>query len=696
MERDDSRLTRREFLGLTGGLVVYLAIPGQLALAAGETEAGRAPEFNAYVRIAPDNRVTVFTGKVEMGQGNQTALGQMVAEELTVPMSSIDMVMGDTDRVPYDGGTWGSMSIRFMGVELRAAAAEAREILTQMAAEKWGVTANEVVVSDGRISLARDASTSVTLGELTQGKQIMRELEREPSLRPVSDYRVVGKSVPRLDGRAIVAGEEQFVGDVRLPGMLYGAVLHPPSFGARLTSTDAGPAERMVGVIAVVREGEFVGVVSERREIAEEARDLIRATWEEVAHPSMATLYEDLRKTATLDDTVSEEGAPAEALESARRDFSATYRTAFVAHAPVEPHVAVADVKQDRETVYSNTQTPFLQRDAVAQALGLDPQQVRMLVPRLGGGFGGKTNADVAIASARLSRAVNRPVMLSQSRTEEMTWNYFKPAALIDIRCAVNGQGQIDAWDCDVYNCGGRGAAPPYQLANHRVRSFGSDSPLRQGAWRGLAGSANTFAIEVHMDDVASQLGEDPVEFRLRHLGNDPRLANTVRAVAEKYGWQPKRAPTGRGVGFACAIDVGSRVAEIVEVEIDRDTGVVRVLRVVVAHESGLVINPDGIESQIEGAIIMGLGPALWEAVRYERGRILTDGYSEYPIPTMRDAPEINIVLVPNVTHPPQGAGEPAIFPIAAAVANAIFDATGKRLRELPLSPDRVLAALRA
>jgi isoquinoline 1-oxidoreductase len=693
METSESGLTRREFLGLTGGLIVFFAIPSELARAAGESGSGDAPSFNAFLRIAPDSMVTVFTGKVEMGQGNKTALAQMVAEELTVPFSSVEMVMGDTDLVPWDGGTWGSTSVRFMGVELRAAAAEARDVLVEMAAEQWGAAPSALTVSEGRISLASDTRTSVALGELTEGKEIRRALKGEPKLRPVVEYRVVGTSVSRVDGRAIVTGEEQFVADVRIPGMLHGAVLHPPSFGARLKSVDTSRAERASGVIKVVRDEGFVAVVAERPELAREARQLIRADWEEKPHPAMESLWDDLRSTAELADTVTEEGTVGSVLEAAERQFSATYRTAFVAHAPVEPHVALASWQDGKVTVYSNTQTPFLQKDDVAEALGLESGQVRIVVPRVGGGFGGKTNPELAIAAARLARAVGRPVMVDQTREEELTWNYFKPAALIDIRCGVNGDREISAWDCDVHNCGDRGAEPPYGFANRRVRSFGCDSPLRQGAWRGLAGSAITFAIEVHMDEVASEMGEDPVEFRLKHLDNDPRLARTVRAVAEAYGWTPRRAPTGKGVGFACGIDVGSRVAEIVELDVDAKTGLVRISRVVVAQESGLVINPDGITNQIEGGIIMGLGPALREMVHYEKGRILTDRYSKYPIPTIRDAPKIETVLVPNPTLSPQGAGEPSIFPISAAVANAIFDATGKRLREMPFLPDRVLAA---
>ena len=693
MDTSGSGITRREFLGLAGGLMILIGLPRGLASAA--EDAAEAEAINAWLLITPDNRVTVFSGKVEIGQGLRTSFAQMVSDELTIPFSSVEMIMGDTTRVPYDEGTFGSESTRTVGRQIRAAAATAREILANMAAEEWGVKPENLVIRDGRISLANDPSKSISLGELTQGKRITRTLKGEAGLMPASEYKVVGKPVPRVDGPAIVTGGEQFVGDIRLPGMLYGAVLYPPSFGARLTGVDTREAEKLPGVVAVVKEGEFIGVVAEREDIARSARGAIRATWQEAKPAVQASLYDNFRRTASPEDTVVDDKEVASSLSSARHSFNATYRTAYVAHSPMEPHIALADFKEGGVTVWSSTQTPFPHRDDLIKALNLEASKVRVLMPRVGGGFGGRENSDVAVAAARLSRAVKRPVMVGQTRAEELTWNYFKPAALIDVRCGVSDAGLITAWDCDIYNCGDRGAEPPYGFPKH-IRTLGCDSPLAQGAWRGLAGSANTFAIESHMDEMASTLGVDPLAFRLRHLDNDPRLAKTVQAVAEKYGWKPRKAPTGQGVGFACGNDAGSCCAEIAEIDLDKATGVVHVRRVVVSHESGLVINPDGIINQIEGGITMGLGMTLREAVRYENGKILTDSFGSYRLPTTKDAPVIETVLVGNPTHPPEGAGEPPIFPIAAAVSNAIFDATGKRLRELPLSPEQVLAALRA
>jgi isoquinoline 1-oxidoreductase len=695
MQTSGAGMTRREFLGLAGGLLITFALPYEWAAA--QRARGAAPvDLNAWLHIAPDSRVTVFTGKVEAGQGVRTSLAQMVAEELTVPLSSVQMVMGETDRVPYDGGTYGSLTTRTMGIQLRAAAAKAREILTQMAAEKWSVTPADVSVHGGRVSLTANPRVSLALGELTQGKQITRALAGEPTLRPVDEYQVVGKSIPRLDGGALVTGQAKFAADLRLPNTAYGAVLHPPSFGARLTRLQTGGVEKLPGVVGVVHDGDFVGVVAERQDVAEKAIALLQADWEQTAHPSMATLYDDLRKSASLDDTVVEDGKVDPALADAHRTFSATYRTSFVAHAPIEPHVSLASFQDGEVTVYPATQCPFRHREAVAEALKVEPEHVHIVMPAVGAGYGGKHQGDLSVQAALLSRAVKRPVLVAQSRAEELTWNYFKPAALIEVRAGMDAPGQVVAWDCEIRNPGARGAVPPYDFANRRVRSYRCDPPLRQGSWRGLAGSANTFAIEVHMDDMARQSGQDPIEFRLRHLAGNPRLAATIKAAADRYGWHHQTGPSGAGVGFACGVDAGSCVAQIAEIELDRATGQVRVKRVIVAQESGLIINPDGIQNQIEGATTMGIGQALWEAVRYEQGKILTDSFATYPIPTFRQAPAIEVMLVPNPTHPPQGAGEPAIFPIAAAIANAIFEATGKRLRQLPMSPESVLAALRS
>ncbi|UCC68931.1 MAG: molybdopterin-dependent oxidoreductase [Armatimonadota bacterium] len=687
-------MTRREFLRLTTGVIVVFAL-GVEAEGQGQGAASAvSDDLDAWLHIAPDSRVTVFTPTPEVGQGVRTSLAQMVAEELSVPVSSLDMIMGDTDRVPADLAP--GSTIATIGLRLRAAAAQARAILVELATEVWRVDPHAVRIRDGQAFLADDPTTATPIGELTRGRRLVRALKEPPSPKPAESYRLVGNSIPSVDGPSVVTGSARFVADVRLPRMVYAKLLHPPCLGAQLINANARAAAEQPGVIAVVEQRDFIAVVAIRPDLAEKALRHVRATWEESEHPDFASLYEDLRTTAKLAQSVTEEGDVETALAHAQYGFSACYRTAFVAHAPIEPHGAAAAQDGDRVTIYVGTQRPFAHRDAVARALRLSPDRVRVITTSVGGAFGGKDEADLSIAAARLARATGRPVMVTHTREEELAWNYFRPAALIDVQCGVSEAGNITAWVSDAFNCGSRGAASPYAFPNQRVNSYDCDSPLRQGHWRGNGGSANTLAREVHLDHVASELGQDPVEFRLRHLAPDSRLASVVRAAAESYRWQRRPAPTGLGIGFACATDSGTSVAQIAEVEVARFTGEVRVRRVLTAYETGLIINPDGLRNQIEGAVIMGLGFALREAVRYEQGRILTDTFASYPIPTIRDAPALDTVLIPNPEQPPRAGGTPAIFPIAAAIANAIFDATGERIRELPLSPGRVRAALRS
>ena len=689
-------MTRRDFLRLAGGVVVLFSVGADLrGLAAEGRPPNPADDLNAWLRIGADSRVTVFTPTPEVGQGVRTSLAQIVAEELSIPLSSVDMVMGDTDRVPAGLAPGPGATIPTIGLRLRAAAAKAREILAEIAAEKWQVARAAVEIRDGRAVLVEDPETAAPIGELTQGKRIVRKLQGTSSPKSAGDRRLVGQPKPRADGASIVRGKTQFVADVRLPNMAYARLLRPPCLGAELVDADTRGAAGQPGVLAVVQQGDLIAVVATRADLAEKALRHIRATWREPKHTALASLYDSLRRSAKLAERVREQGDVEGALAAAQYGFSASYHAPFVAHAPIEPHGAVAAQEGDRITIYASTQRPFAHRDAVARALGLPPGRVRVIAPQVGGAFGGKHEADVSIAAAHLARAVARPVMLTLTREEEFTWNYFRPAAVIDVQCGVEN-GQITAWACDIFNCGPRGALPPYSFANQRISSYTCSSPLRQGPWRGDGGPINTFAREVHLDHVASELGHDPVEFRLRHLRADPRMTRVVKAAAEAFRWQPQRSPTGLGRGFACAFDSGTCVAQIAEVEVAPVTGAVRVRRVLTAHDSGLVINPDGIRNQIEGAVTMGLGFALREAVRYEQGRVLTNTFTSYPIPTLRDTPALDTILIPNPEHPPQAGGTPAIFPIAAAVANAVFDAIGRRIRELPLSPERIRGALQA
>ena len=684
-----SGLTRREFLRAAGGVVILFSI-GRSLEAGGSAPASTAADVDAWLRVGEDGRITVFAPTPEVGQNLRTELAQLAAEELSTPLSSVAVVLGDTDRVPADPGVCASSAISTIGMTVRQAAAEAREILAAMAAERWGVPRSQVVLKDGRVVLASDPDTAVGLGDLARGQRLVRRLKRPAPLKQREEYALVGTSAPAIDGPAYVRGKAAFAADMRLPKLAYGKVLMPPCLGATLVRAETTSAASQPGVIAVVEEDDFVGLVALRPDLAERALRSVQATWEEGAHASVAALYTGLRATARLEERVGVRGDVEASLAGARRGYSASYRTPFAAHAPIEPHAAVASPQGDRIVVYAGTQRPFDHRKAVAEALGMPVEKVRVIVPAVGGAFGGKDAPDISVQAARLARAVGRPVLLSQSREEEMSWNSFRPAALIEIRCGVTEKGEIAAWDADVYNCGSRGAEPPYTFANQRVRVYECDSPLPQGHWRGLGASANAFAREVHLDYMASELGEDPVGMRLRHLGGNARMARVVRAAVERYGWEDRRPPTGLGAGFACAADAGSCAAVVADVEVERTSGQIRVRRVLVVQESGLVVNPDNLRNQIEGGVVMGLGLALREAVRSEQGRILSRSFTSYPIPTFRDTPAMEIVVLPTTDVLPRGGGTAALCAVAPAVANAVFDAVGMRLRELPLAPVRL------
>ncbi len=682
---DKSGLTRREFLHLAGGVVVLFAMRAPTEA----STASSSSELNSWLAVGEDGKVTIFAPAVEVGQGLRTSLTQLVAEELSLPPDKVQVILGDTDRASAEVAL-SPGALATIGIPVRQAAADAREILTQLAAEKWGVEAGQVELRDGSVFLASDPAKSLGFGELAKGRRLVRRSKEPVPLKPMDEWEVIGQPLARLDGRAYVTGEAKFVADIQLPKMVYAKLLHPPCLDARLVRCDTRAAVGQPGVIAVVEEEDFVAVVATEPERAERAIRSIQATWEEGEHASMSSLYQTLRNTAKLEEKPASRGDVGTALTAARHGFSASYRTAFVAHAPIEPQAALAVSEGDRIIVYASTQRPFVHQRAVAEALVIKPERVRVIAPLVGGAFGGKDAPDISVTAVRLARVVGRPVLVSQSREEELSWNYFRPAALIEVRCGVGIDGRLVAWDCDVFNCGSQGAAMPYTVPNLRIRSYRCTSPLPQGAWRGNGGTANAFAREVHLDHVASELGEDPVAYRLRHLEAEPRLARVIRAAAERYGWQERVAPTGLGVGFACASDGGSVVAEIAEVEVERTSGQVRVRRVIAVHEGGLVVNPDGLKNQLEGAIVMGLGPALREAVRCEQGRILTKSFASYPIPTIFDTPALDITIIPNPDLPPQAGGNAALCAVSPAVANAVFDAIGSRLRELPMGRIRV------
>ncbi|HEV2718910.1 MAG TPA: molybdopterin cofactor-binding domain-containing protein [Thermoanaerobaculia bacterium] len=682
---------RRTFCKLVGGGVVVLitAKPSDLF---GQQRRGYPEDLNAYLRIDENGRVTLFSGKIEMGQGVHTSLAQMAAEELGVPLEAIDMVMGDTDQCPYDAGTWGSLSTRMFGPAVRAAAAEARTVMLKLASEKLGTPREQLVVKDGVVS---NGSKSVSYGELAKGKQIARLVDEKATLRSVKEFKVIGKSPKRLDGREKVTGRAQYAGDVRRPGMLYARIVRPPAHGATRTSLDVAAAKAMDGVTVVERD-DLVAVLHATPDGAAEALSKIKAEWSKPAANF---------DTESVGDYFVKNGGDGEVrtnrgdVKGAANAIESTFRTGYLAHAPMEPHTAVAEWKDGRITAWVGTQSPFGTRTRIAQTLGLDESKVRVLTPFVGGGFGGKSPAPQAVEAARLAQIVGKPVMVAYTRGEEFFYDTFGPASVIRIVSAVDDAGKITSWDYHVYGAGERSSEVLYDVPNVRLTSYISRSshvhPFATGPWRAPGAGMNVFARESQIDIMAAKAKIDPLAFRLKNA-TDARLRRVLTTAADAFGWKPGAGPTGQGRAIAASVDAGSYCAIAAEVAVDKKSGAIQVKRVVAAQDMGVVINPMGAKMQMEGCITMGLGYVLSEELRFKGGDIADRNFDTYELPRFSAVPRIETLLIKNDELAPQGGGEPAIVPMGAAIANAVFDATGTRMFRLPMTKERVLAAMKS
>ncbi len=693
------RIDRRSFFRLTGGGIAVFVSLGPSALFSQESRSGYPEDFNAYLLIGRDGRVTVFSGKIEMGQGVMTSQAQMVAEELGVSLGSIDMVLGDTDRCPFDRGTFGSLTTRMFGPALRAAAAEARLVLVGLASRKLGAPPEKLAVENGVVSVVGQASRRVTYGELADGKRIARVVGEKAVLRAVGQFQVMGTSPRRIDAPDKVTGGAKYSGDVRPEGMLHARILRPPAHGAKLGKLDVSAAEKREGVTVVQRD-DLVAVLHADPEAAAEALASVRAEWQVPdATVDTETIFEHLVKAGGTPEVKETRGDVAAARPAASRVFETAYRKGYVAHAPMEPHAAVAEPREGRLTVWASTQTPFPTRDRIAQAVGLESKNVRVITPFVGGGFGGKSADRQALEAARLARIVGKPVQVAWTREEEFFYDRFDPAAVVEIVSALDAKGRISLWDATVHAAGERGAMPTYDIPNLRLRSSGRMSygdgtgpslhPFATGPWRAPGANMNAFAMESQIDVMASAAGVDPLEFRLRHL-TDPRMRRVLQAAAEAFGWKSGAGPSGMGRGVACSVDAGSYDALIAQVRVDPADGTVRVDRIVCAQDMGIVVNPEGAKMQMEGSISMGLGYTFAEELRFRGGDILDRNFKTYRIPRFSWMPRIETVLVKNDELAPQGGGEPAIVATGAVIANAVFDATGARILRLPLTPERV------
>ncbi len=691
-------------------------------------------QLDDWLAIEADGGITAFSGKVELGTGILTALAQIVAEELELPLERVHLVMGDTARTPNEGYTAGSMTINTSGTALRQAAAEARRALLEMAAAELDATIDELAVSNGVISVIHDPQRKTTYAELMGGKIFNREIPEDVPVKRPGQYRIVGTSTPRLDLPSKVTGNPSFVQDIRLPGMLHARLVRPPSMHARLIRMDTASVKDVPGLVKVVQHGNFIGVVAEREEQAILAAGKLKVEWDEKPTlPPMQDLYAHLRTIPTLDQPLTDDENVEAALNQAARRLHATYYQPYHAHASIGPSCAVADVRADQVTIWSSTPGPYPLRGALAQLLDVPEEEVRLIHVEGAGSYGQNGSDDATADAAILSQAVGRPVRLQWSREEEFIWEPKAPAMVMEIHAGLDAQGNVVAWDYHAWSpthvsrprmaeqlltaqlLSGQAAPPPrfsfgaernartnYSFPRQRVTiHWLEDSPLRGSSFRSLGGAENTFANESFMDELAAAIQVDPLEFRLRYLA-EPRLREVLMAAAEKAGWQPRPSPgprqkgwaEGRGLAFARYENDQAIVACIAFVAVDNESGTVRVKRIVVAHDCGLIINPDGVRNQIEGSVIQSLSRALKEEVKFDQWRVTSVDWETYPILKFSEVPEVEIVLINRPDQPALGAGEPSHVTTAAAVANAIFDATGARVRQIPFTPERIKMAL--
>ncbi len=691
----DSAPSRREFVGALGAglLIVACVAPaeaqqrpqgGQRRGGGGGFRGGGPTPISARLHIGKDGIITLMTGKVECGQGARAEITQAAAEELRVPASRVVLLMADTALVPNDGVTAGSGSTPRTVPAIRQAAAAARNMLIELAAKTFGVKADELSVAEGKV-IHKQSKRETTYADLAASEDAAKVFgENVPSnvsITKIEEWQVMGKPLSRPNGRDLVTGGHKYPSDISRPGMLYGKILRMPSYGAKLNNFDAPQMKD----VALVRDGSFIGVAAASTYLAEKAIEEISkaAKWETAPHPSSKELYDYLRQKARG-------GVPAnpfaDDVAKAAKAVKGTYHVAYVQHAPMEPRAAVAEWNDGKLTVWTATQNPFGVRGELANAFKIPEDRVRVIVPDFGGGFGGKHSGECAVEAAKLAQGAGKPVCLHWTREEEFTWAYFRPAAVIDAEAALDPSGAISSWYFININSGGNAVEPPYRIAKKKAQFVGSEPPLRHGSYRALASTANNFARESFMDELAAAAGKDPLEFRLAHL-EDGRLRDVLVEAAKKFNFTErwKKKDPKVGVGLSCGTEKGSYVAACCEVAVDVEEGKISVKKVTQAYECGAIINPSNLKAQVAGAIIMGIGPALREEMKFSNGRMLNAAFSKYLVPRMEDVPELDIQLVNRPDLPSVGAGETPIICIAPAIANAVFHATGQRIRQMPM-----------
>lgn len=687
----DFGVNRREFVQTLGaGLLIVVSAGPVLAQRAGGRRGGGGGgprNVSTRVHVGKDGVVTVMSGKIEMGQGARAELTQAAAEELRLPISRVQMILGDTSLVPDDGTTAGSRTTPSTVPAVRQGAAAARQLLVQVACQRWNVAADTVQVRDGTITHAA-TNRALTYAELAQSDELTKAFQQAPpgnvELTPVKEWKVLGTSVPRPNRRDLVTGAHKFPSDHTRPGMLYGKVLRPPSYGAKLVSVDLAPAKAMLDVVAV-QDNQFVGVAAPTTWKAKQALEAIAPTakWEPAPHPSSKELFDHLRRRA-------QGGVPsnpfAEEVAQAHKSLKQTFLVPYVQHAPMETRVALAEWSDEKLTAWTGTQAPFGYHSELVRTFRLPNENVRVIVPDFGCGYGGKHTGEAAVEAARLAKAAGKPVLLKWTREEEFTWAYCRPAAVIDAEATLDDKGALTSWHFININAGGAAVNTPYRVSKNRCRAVSSDSPLRQGSYRALASTANNFARECFMDELAAAAGADPLDFRLAHLDN-ARIRAVLEEAARRFNWRErvKQKQPDIGVGLACGTEKDSVVAACAEIAIDRAQKKIIVRHVTEVFECGAILNPDNLLSQVQSCIIMGLGPALREEMRFENGKVRNAVFSRYLVPRFSDVPELDIHLLNKPDQPAVGGGETPIIAIAPAIADAVFHATGKRIHALPI-----------
>lgn len=698
-----SGMKRRSFIKLLGGGIFIFFQPWNILEAIAPQQSQRrslTKDYNAFLHIDENGLITCYTGKIEMGQGINTGLAMMMADELNVPFERVKMVMGDTDLCPWDAGTWGSQSTQTFGPAMRAAAAEAKSVLVEMASAQMGVPAERLEVADGIVRDTQNPDKAITYAQLAKGKKLEKYLDIKPPVEDYTKFTIVGKPRNRVDAYEKVTGRAKYTGDLKLPGMVFARILRPPSHGAKMTSVDVSGAEKIEGV-QVVRDGDFIAVVSENKDKADEAIVKIKAEYTFSELPvNDKTVFDWMVNAQSRSSVVRENGDLEAGRKQSDKVFESEYHDPYVAHAPIETHTALALLENGRMTVWASTQSPFGLQDAIVNELKMTRETVRVITPFLGGGFGGKAAYQQGVEAAKIARLAGKPVMLVWTREEEFFYDTFHSANVIKVKSGIDGSGKITFWDYHVWFAGTRGSEVIYDVPSFRTTSYSENRsafqvhPFGTGPWRAPNNNSNTFAREVQIDIMASAAGMDPLDFRLKNL-KDEKMIECLKSVADKFGYIPGKSPSRRGIGIACGHDAGTWVAEIVQARVDAQTGKVKVERVACSQDMGLCVNPEGALIQMEGCICMALGYTLTEEVHFEGGDIQDRGFDTYQIPKLSWMPKIDCVILDRKDKPPRGGGEPAIIAIGAAVSNAIYDATGARLFRTPMTPERVLEAIK-